>query len=242
MALVLLSPFRSPGYLQILAADDSGENACFNQEVINALNAIREVDPELAAMVDMLEQSPIVHKIKQTRCMTWSDGDNPDHHQEIFFNPRENHKLSDGVCADPIAALVHELYHAFDNQNGTLQAHRAHMSYTENFIKESEYLATKQENVYRRAKGLCIRTAYGGVSLPSADIAGACPDQKNVTCTKPAGICPRCCCWIYGLTPTGEACIIDDLTLSECYSFRKPNVSPGCYSTPCDFPANKTCP
>ena len=227
----------------VVPPDDPSEATCFAQGVFAALNQIRVTDPELGAMIDALESSTIRHTIKQTRGITTSEGDDDDHHQDVFYNPRLNKQFpGDGVCVDPIAALLHELYHAFENQNGTLQANREDTSV--NGIKKSELNAVNVENLYRRLHGLCPRTQYGAKKLPAQDLIGACPNQMlSMPCPTPVSPCPRCCCWVYNLDGKGGACIVDDLTLAECQAYNSPgSVSAGCYSTPCNFPGTKTCP
>jgi hypothetical protein len=74
----------------------------------------------------------------------------------IIWNPELRSGLEAGcdgdatreVTRDPVASLVHELVHAVDGCEGRDAASR-------------ELEAVRLENVYRRAAGLCQRTAYG---------------------------------------------------------------------------------
>ena len=78
----------------------------------------------------------------------------------IIWNPELRSELEAGcdgdasreVMRDPVASLVHELAHAVDDCEGRDAASR-------------EREAVRLENVYRRAAGLCQRTAYGDRQL-----------------------------------------------------------------------------
>ena len=61
------------------------------------------------------------------------------------------------VTRDPIASLLHELVHAVQDCEGLNPG-------------EHELEAVRVENIYRRAAGLCQRTGYGAMALPSDQI------------------------------------------------------------------------
>ena len=79
----------------------------------------------------------------------------------IIWNPDLRSVLEPGcdgdptrqVMRDPVASLLHELVHAADACEGLDPAAR-------------ELEAVRLENVYRRAAGLCQRSAYGDHALP----------------------------------------------------------------------------
>ncbi len=245
VALVITVP-PLYGTIVVLPPDDPSEAACFSQDVNDALAAIRKTDPVFDEMITFLQASGVRHTIKQTDGITTSDGFH-DGHQEIQYNPRLNKKFSDGVCVDPIAALLHELYHALQNQTGDLEKIREIKTADTNYIRLSEINAVNAENMYRRLHGLCPRVSYGGIPLPKNDIVGACSDPVSVPCPAPKSNCQRCCCWVFGLVTTPAAlccaCIKDNITPSACYAYNQPGkVSAGCYGTPCNFPGTQTCP
>src|SRR5262245_10670842 len=91
---------------------------CFQRDFDAALAKIRNTDPVFAQMLDALLSSDIVHFVEFTSGRTTSQGYD-DKHQEIEWNPAAGPRFPlDGVCIDPIAALLHELYHALQNQTG----------------------------------------------------------------------------------------------------------------------------
>jgi hypothetical protein len=230
----------------VLPSDDPSETECFSKDVYDALETIRKTDPAFEVMLNTLIGSKFPHTIKQHEKYIHSWGDDDDHTQEILYNPRLNVRFDDGVCLDPIAGLLHELYHAWENERGDLQKNRAIITEDTNYIKLSELNAVKAENVYRRRHGLCPRVTYDGRPLPKKDIIGACQDPKSVVCPPPKSACPRCCCWIAGLvkdTSGAGGCIKDNTTPKACGSYSQPGkVSPACYPSPCNFPRTPLCP
>jgi hypothetical protein len=77
------------------------------------------------------------------------------------------------VLRDPVASLVHEIAHAVDDCEGRNPAER-------------ELEAVRIENVYRRAAGLCQRSAYGDDTLgaETVKLCGALP--ASVPARRPA--------------------------------------------------------
>lgn len=88
----------------------------------------------------------------------------------ISWNPRLRTQLEsscDGdpnhpVLRDPTASLLHELAHAAQDCDGLDPA-------------EHEFEAVRIENIYRRAHGLCQRSAYGDTPLPVAFVKTCAP-------------------------------------------------------------------
>jgi len=241
--MLLLSYTQSTqAKIVILPSAHPSELVCFNEDVAMALDAIRQSDPVLAQLVGALESSDIRHTIKQSDGVMVSHSAS-DRHADIDYNPRYNTKFSDGVCVDSVAGLLHELYHAWENQSGVLEKNRLIKDESTNFIPLSELNAVNTENLYRRVRGLCPRVSYSGKALPPRDIYGECSNPESAPCPPAASACHRCCCWIYNLDGKGNACIIDNIPPDECYSYNSPGaVSAGCYNTPCNFPGVKTCP
>ena len=107
-AFVYLFPGRSEAEIRILPTDDPSENACFIQDVNDALAVIKNTDPTLRDVIAWLESSPVRHTIKQTEGIIISHGES-DHHTDIEYNPRYKKRFpGDGVCIDPVAGLLHE--------------------------------------------------------------------------------------------------------------------------------------
>lgn len=81
---------------------------------------------------------------------------------DVYWNPKPNLILTDGVVADPCASLYHELFHSFEDDAGTKVETEYHVS----GIATSELKATWAENAYRAAHDLPARTTYAGHDLP----------------------------------------------------------------------------
>jgi hypothetical protein len=94
----------------------------------------------------------------------------------IIWNPGLRSELEAGcdgdasreVMRDPVASLLHELVHAVDDCEGRDAASR-------------ELEAVRLENVYRRAAGLCQRTAYGDRRLEPGPFSTCGRDAAPVT-------------------------------------------------------------
>jgi hypothetical protein len=222
----LLLMFASHGHLYarlvILPSDDPSEKVCSGQDIANALEEIRQTDPALGLLIDELENSDKRHTIKPTDGITTSTGYNTDHHQEIEFNPRLNRRFpASGVPIDAVAGLVHELWHAYENQNNIdpqtnyadLQRNR---EFRVNGIMESEYNAVRTENLYRSLHGLCSRVEYDGDPLLPQDILSPCDDPWSVPNPEGASQCTRGCCYIRLAGPTVHNCGIVNISEADC--------------------------
>src|SRR5262249_40947911 len=97
----------------------------------------------------------------------------------IVWNPELRSELEAGcdgdatreVTRDPVASLLHELVHAVDDCEGRDAASR-------------ELDAVRLENVYRRAAGLCQRTAYGDRRLARVRSNTCGRDAARVTSSR----------------------------------------------------------
>jgi hypothetical protein len=104
----------------------------------------------------------------------------------IIWNPELRSELEAGcdgdatreVTRDPVASLLHELVHAVDDCEGRDAASR-------------ELDAVRLENVYRRAAGLCQRTAYGDRRLDPVPFNTCGRDAAPVTSTRRESDGPR---------------------------------------------------
>lgn len=248
VALTVFTTKSLYAYLAVLPTDDPTENACFQQDVNDALNAIKMADPVLNDIINELQDpnSKFVHTIKQTNGVTTSDGERPEG-QDIFFNPGLRGRYPEGVCTNPPADLLHELIHALDHEAGDLDTLRKTKTAETNYIRASELNAVNAENLYRRKNGLCPRLTYDGVPIPVKYRYAGCEDPKSVPCPTPKSHCSRCCCDVYGLvtTPSGGAlgCTKDNITPNACRAYIVPQkVNASCQSTPCNIPSDKPCP
>jgi len=153
-------------------------------QIASAFDTIRgSIDPcgesgQLVDMVDRFERCAMRYDI----CIDASASRNlmQPHGMEqtgtIIWNPGLRSGLEAGcdgdatreVSRDPVASLVHELVHAVDDCEGRDAASR-------------ELEAVRLENVYRRAAGLCQRTAYGDRQLESGPFSTCGRDAAPVT-------------------------------------------------------------
>jgi len=256
--LIVVSPFAGQfsGFdvVQGGTCDNSGDT--FRQALID----IKGTSSEFNDMVVTLGQSKPPHRIVYFSGDTVSvhAKDPDDRHQVILWNPLQSGRYSNGVCIDSTAALVHEMWHALDNQAGGLRMNAATINASTNFIPRSEVDAINAENLYRQLHHMCQRTTWYGLPLPNTP-KQICPGNANPfsqPCPVPVSQCSpsspilpptskTCCCWINGLLGPGKgACIIDKLTDQQCqaYSMDRPGVSAGCTGSPCDWPGTPPCP
>ena len=147
----------------------------------------------------------------------------------IHWDPRRTERLRDKTCKDSRITLLHELVHARDSINGTLDRSGSH-------IRKSELDAIRIENLYREKLGICPRTVYGKRSLPLNEMpAKPCPNPEDQMCRQFTSSCDapspapappqqgKCCCWVYAdMGKKGwTACVSDKLTLTQCVDLGK---------------------
>jgi uncharacterized repeat protein (TIGR01451 family) len=100
---------------------------------------------------------------------------------QTFWNPTNSHfpTYADGTPRDPCAALLHELVHGHDKDNGVMD--RTPVATTAGMPPEtvalSEVRACQLQNWLHQAKGMASRTRYGGASLPLGVQFDRCPDR-----------------------------------------------------------------
>src|SRR5262245_37954090 len=144
------------------------EHPADTRQIAAALDAIRRsVDPcgesgQIADVVERFERCAIRYDvcIDRTASRNLLQLHGPEQTGTIIWNPELRSELERGcdgdasraVMRDPVASLLHELVHAVDDCEGRDAASR-------------ELEAVRLENVYRRAAGLCQRTAYGDRQL-----------------------------------------------------------------------------
>ena len=93
----------------------------------------------------------------------------------IIWNPTLRTALEESCAGaegplrrDPTASLLHEIVHAVQDCDGL-------------DISALELEAVRVENIYRRAQGLCQRTAYGSDPLPTAQRIACAPGDCPCT-------------------------------------------------------------
>jgi hypothetical protein len=245
--------------LELPAITSQEDRDCFQKDWDAAVAKIKKTDPVFSEMMDALEASEVTHWVVLTHGPTVSYGED-EHYQVIFWNPDSGARFwGTLLCADPVASLVHELYHALDNQagvgfpkgEGVLQKNRTISNPDTNYIPLSELDATNGENLYRRLNGLCIRTHYGSKMLPASDlVAGVCQTPGAGPCSDIENGCQRGCCWVYGVikdpkTGGWQACVRDHLTPGECRKYATNGHSSSPWpGLPCEvkFPDAPPCP
>ena len=96
------------------------------------------------------------------------------------WNPNNNafpNGYADGSPRDPCAALLHELVHAHDKDNGVMDRTQRATNDTGDTVRESEIRACKMQNWLHQAKGIACRTQYGDDELPLGIQFDKCPDR-----------------------------------------------------------------
>jgi hypothetical protein len=155
-------------------------------QVADALVRIRRsVDPcgesqQVVAVLDRLERCPNARYEICTDGLASRNLLEPHGEGEpgtIVWNPQLRSELERGcdgdparpVLRDPVASLLHEMVHAVDDCEGRNPS-------------THELEAVRVENIYRRAAGLCQRSAYGDAPL-GAETMKVCAPEHSPTAT-----------------------------------------------------------
>jgi hypothetical protein len=152
-------------------------SAEFKALVANCLEQFGGADPETADIIKKLRDSKLPHTITQTNLDVNSSepiiksngvlGANGKPGRgtgsTVRWNPKNKKDFEDGVARDPCASLLHELAHSlhFDTGSGDVSP------YMGSDIAKEEINATREENRFRKKKGLPQRKKYDSVDLPS---------------------------------------------------------------------------
>lgn len=99
----------------------------------------------------------------------------PDNLHIIWWDPDpDGDYFGSGGARDGCSALYHEMFHAYDEQQGTIDNSMCGTS----GIPKSEVAATRAQNQLREKLGLPPRTHYGDKPLPSGDCDEPPPDPQ----------------------------------------------------------------
>jgi hypothetical protein len=100
----------------------------------------------------------------------------PDEHF-IFWDPADTHQyFGTGGAADGCSSLYHEMYHAYDTNQGTIDHSECVTADGPSGIPVREVNATKAQNLLREKLGLPPRSHYGNKPLPPGECLP--PDQQ----------------------------------------------------------------
>src|SRR5438874_5071674 len=217
---------------------------CYREDMGHYLDDIRSTDPLFAMMLDQLNiGNPPTVIIRGINHTDWSPS-----HTELrvratpdlsFFRTRRY--WDSGVCLDPEAGLLHELWHAMQEQTGTRDK-----TLDPSGIARFEIEATMSENKFREAKGLCPRPSYEGIRLPPfARSSKECANPLDIMCKPSVSLCDsyQTCCWIYNLENRGGVCV-KQLSIDECHYYNMiKNVNASDNALPCatTFPGVPMC-
>jgi hypothetical protein len=235
-AIIVLSVSHAAGgNLQILGP------SCFTQEIENYLANIRRTYPEFVKKLDYLDnEAPRPTIIARGFPVgRWKfDGSAYIVNASADLSFFRDGRYDDGVCLDSIAALVHELMHAYESQNGTID--RSWETLSSSFIKTSEIHAVQAENAYREANRLCPRTTYDKKAIPAWAASMRECTLGPETCTPRVGLCEdsMVCCWVYNLDDHGGACL-KEISREECDFFKINSAHPGVNSKGHEFPCSR---
>lgn len=98
----------------------------------------------------------------------------------IYWNPDDTHRYyGTGGYPEACSVLLHELYHAYEQLNGSFSRDACAGSR----IETKEVHATRAENRLRERLGLSARSHYGDQPLPAGDCTA--PPAPPTTCTGP---------------------------------------------------------
>ena len=169
---LLLAPHRAAATIEP-AADSSDE---FKAAIARCLQMFEAGPPETQAIIKKRKESKKKHVIKQeiySSTLYPTDAElrrngkpGPGSGTTVNWNDKETGKNSDGEPSDPCASLLHELKHAADADMGMIDDRETQAT----GLSNAEVDACREENRYRKSKGLQQRTKYGGKKLPDSAI------------------------------------------------------------------------
>lgn len=132
-------------------------------EIINALERHGRTVRINFTNVPMSESSTPSNSLRAQRAADGTSGGGSDSTLDWHPTDREPFPSDSTLRADPCATLLHELKHSLDSADGIGDFRETEKP----GLPNTEVGATRVENIYRTAKGLGVRTKYGGDSLPN---------------------------------------------------------------------------
>jgi hypothetical protein len=148
--------------------------ACHQAAVRDALDRITTHQPEVAQILKDIEDAKYECRvIRKTTGPAVTDTNG--NHVIIGWPGQAGRRHADGSCADPDASLVHELHHCWvrAKHNGeepcSYVLTRTVSGELVNARASCEFDAVRLENRYRKAIGICERTAYDMFQVPDAE-------------------------------------------------------------------------
>ena len=150
------------------------------QKAVNAcLDKIRADGDDAKSILQALEDSARDHQIKPGNGVNGTVADDSKDSRSkddggtgkgttstTEWDPTLTKPYADGVARDPCATLLHELRHALDADEGSMDYRRD----PDTKIQNQELKASTAENRYRKNQGLPQRTMYGKTKLPKSAI------------------------------------------------------------------------
>jgi hypothetical protein len=191
----------------ILIVDPAAFDPTFQQKVLDALDKIeQQSDAESRRILAELRNSPRTHRLRWARSI-FKTGTLPDSWgaagggigsgTQISWYPESNHLSScDGLRADPVSVLVHELNHAYRMDRGIARPRNVvDRTGPDGPIPAEDVEVVRATNAHRRTQGLTPRGCYGERRLP-LPLIGPCGEEID---------CPRCKTCLVGACTTCQA-------------------------------------
>jgi hypothetical protein len=260
VAVLLLLPQRGVAQLRVDAAAGWCEQQDFNTALENIIAAgsrfervVRFVQAGIASSGRPLETRVYPYAVWGPSKLIWYVRD-VDYYQTLEWYAEGDERYEDGTCVDPVAALGHELFHAYQRLKDSVDICLASEI---NYVNMCEIQATAFENALRAQRGLCVRPTYDEYPLPTWALAGGRPcseRERGQMCPEYRSLCstePICCCNIRGLYPLRDSrgwhsCVRDRMFISECnlYHDTPDGISSSVNATPCgsQFADKPSCP
>jgi hypothetical protein len=124
-----------------------------------------------------------IHIVPSNGDETHHSGVSPDEHF-VFWDPDDNHPyFGTGGNADGCSSLYHELYHAYDTNQGTIDHSECVTASGPTGIPVREVAATRAQNLLRDKLGLPQRSHYGDKPLPGGDCLPPEDQPPDPECT-----------------------------------------------------------
>ncbi len=162
-------------------------DAAFTKQVNDCIAAANKVGGDVAQVITDLETSSkqcVIQKSSKSNSTSYTDpndansvgagGTGKGTNCKIVWDPAYTDAYGDGTPRDPCASLIHEMTHGQDAFNGTRDPR------PNGGVAGHEVKACTIENLYRKGKGLRIRTQYGPNKLPASAIPADKDDETPI--------------------------------------------------------------